>query len=213
MKKCSKCLINKDSSLFYKDKSKKDQLSSYCKECRIKSSNQNRLDNIEYKTEYLKQYYIYNKETIREKHKQYYLENQDYFNEINKNWYHSNKEHSRIYKRKYKKIRRLTDNLFRISENLRGRLRLAFKAKSWKKNTEFSKYIGCSKEELILHIEKQFQFGMSWNNYATHWQIDHIKNLASAVTEQELYKLSHYTNLQPLFIEEHKEKTKKELGL
>jgi hypothetical protein len=41
---------------------------------------------------------------------------------------------------------------------------------------------------------------MNWDNWSqSGWHIDHIIPLASAKSEDELYKLSHYTNLQPLW--------------
>lgn len=46
--------------------------------------------------------------------------------------------------------------------------------------------------------------GMSWNNWSkTGWHIDHIKPLASAEYSEDLIKLCHYTNLQPLWAEEN----------
>ena len=39
---------------------------------------------------------------------------------------------------------------------------------------------------------------MSWDNYGVVWDIDHIKPLSSAITEEDIINLNHYTNLQPL---------------
>jgi hypothetical protein len=39
---------------------------------------------------------------------------------------------------------------------------------------------------------------MSWDNQG-QWHIDHIIPLASAKSEEELYKLCHFTNLQPMW--------------
>jgi hypothetical protein len=41
------------------------------------------------------------------------------------------------------------------------------------------------------------------------WNIDHIIPISSAQTEEEIYKLNHYTNLQPLWWEENMAKGKK----
>ena len=46
---------------------------------------------------------------------------------------------------------------------------------------------------------------MSWNNYGLYngelnygWDIDHIMPLSSAKTQEDIIKLNHYSNLQPL---------------
>lgn len=51
---------------------------------------------------------------------------------------------------------------------------------------------------LKWHLENQFKTDMSWENYGK-WEIDHIVPLSSAKTEEELYSLCRYTNLQPLW--------------
>ena len=58
--------------------------------------------------------------------------------------------------------------------------------------------IGCSWEELVAHLESLFLEGMTWDN-RSEWHIDHRIPLASAETEEEIHKLCHYTNLQPLW--------------
>ena len=44
----------------------------------------------------------------------------------------------------------------------------------------------------------KFTTGMSWEN-RNEWHIDHKIPLSSAKTEEEIYELCHYTNLQPLW--------------
>jgi superfamily II helicase len=62
MKKCNKCLIEKELIEFYKDKSKKDGLKTICKECQKNYINLNK----EYILERGKKYYQNNKEKILE---------------------------------------------------------------------------------------------------------------------------------------------------
>lgn len=91
-----------------------------------------------------------------------------------------------------------TDKLFALKRNIRRRLLAALVAKEWKKTTHFSEYIGCTLEQLKAHIEIKFTEGMTWDNYG-EWELDHIYPLSLAKDEQEMYKLCHYLNLQPLW--------------
>jgi hypothetical protein len=57
------------------------------------------------------------------------------------------------------------------------------------------------------YMEKQFQPGMSFDNYGFDgWHIDHIVPLATAKTEEQVAKLNHYTNLQPLWAKDNMSK-------
>jgi hypothetical protein len=76
-----------------------------------------------------------------------------------------------------------------------------------KKNKTFD-IVGCTPEFLKEHLETQFIDGMTWGN-RSKWHIDHIIPLSSAKTEDELYKLCHYTNLQPLWAEDNLKKSNK----
>jgi hypothetical protein len=54
---------------------------------------------------------------------------------------------------------------------------------------------------------------MNWENYGQFgWHVDHIIPLSSAKTEEEIYKLSHYTNLQPLWAQDNLKKGNKILN-
>ena len=77
-------------------------------------------------------------------------------------------------------------------------------------NNKTFEIVGCTPQELKDHLEKHFKEGMTWENYGLYgWHIDHIIPLASAETEEELLKLFHYTNLQPLWAEENLLKSNK----
>lgn len=52
---------------------------------------------------------------------------------------------------------------------------------------------------------------MSWSNYGTYWEIDHIKELweFDLSKRKQFLKAVNYKNLQPLTIPDHKKKTSK----
>ena len=85
---------------------------------------------------------------------------------------------------------------------LRRRMLHIFERKGWKKDIRTLEHIGCSPKELKEHLEKQFKGGMNWDNRG-EWHIDHIIPLSSAKTKEELIKLNHYSNLQPLWAKEN----------
>lgn len=134
--------------------------------------------------------YSKNKDTILEKAKEYYIENKEQI-----------KERVKLYKRN----RRQTDILFRLKTNIIKRTSTAFKTKGYTKRSRTYEILGCSYEEFKSYIEDQFESWMTWNNYGLYngtekygWDVDHIVPLSSAKTEEELYGLSKFTNLQPL---------------
>ena len=79
-----------------------------------------------------------------------------------------------------------------------------------KKNGSAVKDLGCSLEQLKRHLEDQFISGMVWENYGK-WHIDHIKPLVSfdLTDRKQLIDACHYTNLQPLWVEDNLRKGSK----
>ncbi len=120
----------------------------------------------------------------------------DYINA--KIYFFENIDRHRQVTREYRKNRRETDHHFKTLCNMRSRLYLAFKNKNWKKGSSTSKLLGGSVEEVVSHIEAKFKNGMSWENYGK-WHIDHIIPLSSAKTSDDMDKLCHFSNLQPLW--------------
>ena len=227
MKKCSKCKIEKELIDFNKNKSHKDGCQNHCKICIKEYKIQNKEINKEYKKQYYlknkeknkerdnersKQYYLKNKEIIKKKNqiktKQYYLNNSDTINENYRKWYIENKEKRIQYILQYQKKRRLNDNLFRLKCNIITSIGKSFRRKGYSKKSRTHQILGCTFEDFKEHLEKQFIEGMSWDNIGK-WHLDHIYPVSLAKDEEELIRLNHYTNFQPLWASDNFKKGNK----
>lgn len=192
---CSKCKIEKEISEFGKDKTRKGGLSYLCKDCLIIKSKNYRSKNRE---KVLQSYSLYRK-INKEKMKLSRLE-----------YIKRNKQKITDYRRYYSDKKRKESNLVRIMENVRRRTNHFFNYKNIRKKGSIFTILGCSLEELIFHLESKFVDGMCWDNHGRDgWHIDHIKPLSSANNEEEIYKLCHYTNLQPLWAKDNLSKGSK----
>lgn len=144
-----------------------------------------------------KQYYEANKN----KAKQYYEANKDRLKQQNKQYREANKDKIN----EYQKNRKLNDVLFKLSGNIRALINVSLKRSGYKKTSKTFLILGCTFEEFKTHLESKFEDWQNWDNYGLYngsanygWDIDHITPNSSAITEDELIKLNHYTNLKPL---------------
>jgi hypothetical protein len=144
-----------------------------------------------------KKYREENPEKVKQTQNKYKEKNKDILLLKSREWRKNNP--------KYASDRKKNDPIFKIAVNMRSRLRIFMKKNSEiKKTNKTFEYVGCSPEQLKEHIEKQFVNGMNWENYSLHgWHIDHIIPLSSAKTDEDVYKLCHYTNLQPLWAKDN----------
>lgn len=114
----------------------------------------------------------------------------------------------------YREGRRLYYNT-RYEENVEHKLGLVLRnrinslLKRNKKPGSAVRDLGCTLGELRAYLEAQFVEGMTWENWGTLWQVDHILPLGSfTLTEREQFLTAcHYTNLKPLLITDHQSKT------
>jgi hypothetical protein len=89
---------------------------------------------------------------------------------------------------------------------VRGMVTRMIRITGSKKTDRAQKYIGCTPQFLRGWLQAQFRDGMTWGNYGKVWVVDHVKPLAvwGLKDHPELvFEASHYTNLQPLFVEEN----------
>lgn len=180
---CGKCGVDKPILEYTHKSSSRDAHEGQCKDCRHT-----------YKKQYDAQ--PYNKT-----HKQH-TEHQRYL---------INKPRIGAQKRAYKYNRYHTDTNYRLAHVLRSRLRSAivggFKAGSAIRD------LGCTVDFCRKHLEFKFQLGWTWENYGEIWEIDHVVPLSffDLTDPEQLKRACHYTNLQPISLKEHIQKTTKDL--
>ena len=195
---CSLCKIEKDSSQFGKLSSSKDGLRNRCKICRKQEtstsqqkelaklrSNKWNSKNPNYSSNYAKS--ETGKEKRRRRFKKHYANNKEKF---------TNKQ----------RLKRQTDENFRLTSNLRSRIWNALNGVS--KSEKTKNLLGCTIEELWLHLESKFQNGMRRHNYG-EWHVDHIIPCCKfdMKNPEDQKKCFHYTNLQPLWATENLRKS------
>lgn len=109
---------------------------------------------------------------------------------------------------KLKKKRRKEDVVLRIIQTQKTRVRIVCNQKKLKKISTFNEIFGIDKNGFKTYLENLFYGGITWENYPDKiWEVDHITPLSTVETFEDVVKLCHYSNLQPLLIEDHKKKT------
>jgi hypothetical protein len=187
---CCTCKINKSLVNFNKNKNSEDGLQHQCKSCnkiyRENNKNKSRLDQ-----------------------KKWRDNNKERNEELKKGWLKKNIEKVRKNRNKRFNERYNTDPLEKLKKTIRVAFLRGIK-QGYKKTNKTENVLGCTWEEFKIHIEKQFKLGMTWENHAYEgWHIDHIIPISSAKSEEEVYRLSHYTNFQPLWCDENLTKSNK----
>lgn len=195
LKHCPKCDRDLPLNMFGKNKSKKDGLQNYCKECRHKEY----VDTKEKYDEYRKEYRKKDKDKKAEYQKKYRQENKEKILETKRKYRKKNRKIIAEKKRKYHQKRTKTDELYNFKNRIRHLVWQSFKRRKFEKKNLVVDIIGCTEKELKERLYKTF-----FDNYGYEYDgkedvhIDHIVPLAKADTEEEVKRLCHYTNLQLL---------------
>jgi len=152
--------------------------------------------------------------------KKYNEDNKDRIKAVNDEWVRNNPDKRRVSMLKFKKNnpervkdirnksarkRKLSEPLYKITCNIRSIISKLIRKGGYIKVSKTSEILGCSFDEFKTYIELQWEPWMNWGNYGLYsgeecygWDIDHIIPMATAITENEVIILNHYTNLQPL---------------
>ena len=225
-KVCIKCNIEKkiNSDNFHKEKRCKDGYRNVCRECinaRYRELNKIGSPRFERKKERMRQYMknkratdplFGKKERVRKK-----TERKDPLTkkQINRRKYERRKErmktdseyrekmNRKVYERRKRKMK--NDLVYRLKIKLRKKIRKSLTNNGYTKNSKTYDILGCSYKDFKIYIESQFENWMNWDNYGLYngkknygWDFDHIVPLSSAKCEEDIIKLNHHTNIQPL---------------
>ena len=183
LKWCNGCKEYKKYDHFAFCKSCPNNLRFYCLECGRK-------------------FYKDNKEKIKETQKKYVEKNRDIINKNKREYYQNNKYKRNEYIRKRKEKDYLFNIKTAISKNINSKLKRFLKGNKEKNTFEI---LGCTYEYFASYLESKFESWMTWENRGLYngelnygWDLDHIIPLDSAKNDEEVYKLNHYSNFQPL---------------
>lgn len=158
-KYCKFCDTWKSESEFYKNHNSKDGLGTRCKQC----SRQYDIENEEKLKQYRKE--RSNTEQYRQYQRKYREEHKDELKQKDKERRQRDidvlRERDKLRYEKDKLNRRLSNN---ICQSLKG----AKAGQHWKDLVPYTL------QQLKEHLESQFTPLMSWDNYGTYWEIDHI---------------------------------------
>lgn len=223
MKSCSQCKIECGLSNFNKDKSSNDGHRSNCKNCAREYREKNKDKQKEYRernkekySEKWKENYYTDKTTKKTKNSLYYENNKDKVKEKSKLYYSNNPDKKLIYQKEYQQNNKIKRNkylverrkngeMFRLITNIRNLILNSFYEIGYSKSSKTQEILGCSFEEFNIYLESKFVNWMNWKNRGLYngeinfgWDIDHIIPLSKAKNKEDLIRLNHYTNLQPL---------------
>lgn len=228
-KVCSKCGIEKEIIEFRTNLKCKYGVEGQCKSCYQKYLDATKEHRMQKDREYHQRsdikekqkirgkiYYEQNKEKLKEQVRENYYRNIDRYHKYDKQ--RSDTEERKQYRKEYNDKYR-AENIDRLRkcdierypkrrENLEYVLSSAISSGirrcigNIKANRHWEDLVNFNFEQLKEHLEKQFTSEMSWNNFGSYWEIDHIipRNLFNIKSaEDEQFKICwSLANLRPL---------------
>jgi len=160
-------------------------------------------------------YYLANRETINKKNAEYHRNHPEQRRETVKRniklhperrkiavrkYYLSHKEQVKEYYRKYIKRKRNANIAIYIGDLFANSIRDAIRDR--KNNRHWETLVGYTLQDLMRHLESQFDNKMNWDNYGSYWVIDHIKPRSlfhyETAEDPEFKKCWALGNLQPM---------------
>jgi hypothetical protein len=201
---CSICGDKKPVREFYIRKDSKDGYRSDCIECHLIQKKIYSTVNSQHKRDYMKQYRIDNPDVIKIWNENNPQHKRDYM----KQYRIDNPEKTKEHKSNNRKKRLKNDPQYKLKNNIRRLILLSFSKKGYSKKSKTNEILGIDYDGFMKHIESQFTQGMTWENRGL-WELDHKIPISLGKTEEEIIKLNHYSNFQPLWREDNQKKSNK----
>ena len=191
-KTCKCCGVSKEISLFNKKRANKDGLQPYCKDCNKAQS---------------KAHQQANKEEINAQRRADYQANPEKAKARSKAYREANPEKKKASRKAYNEAHK-DDPSFIVMKNQSPRISIALNGI---KLAAPAKELVGGWNELVAHLESQFEDWMTWDNYGPEWHIDHIKPCASFDFNdpEQQHECFHWTNTRPLRASENLSKGSK----
>ena len=186
-KRCSKCGKTRPVSEFGNKARTKDGRQHWCKICAYAGTAAWKDLNRERATAGVRAWTVANRERKRAADKTYRAANQD-----------------------RRRRRYAEDPVYAMVARHRSRVMKALRKAKVGKPARAIALLGCTDQEFVAHLEKQFLPGMSWAN-RSEWHVDHIRPIISfdLRDESQVSQAFHYTNCQPLWAQDNQIKSAK----
>lgn len=180
MKHCPRCHSSKPATpeFYHRNRARHDGLAAQCKECF------SAIDSKRYAANPLKKKVLSHS---------WYSSNKQRKAAVGKLWSEKNIDRKREIVRNCLARRRKIDPTFRLGEAVAIQVRRhAQRVGSWRG------IVGYSLETLCAHLEARFTPDMTWENYGSFWQIDHIRPVSDFDLPREIIECWELRNLRPL---------------
>lgn len=201
---CPKCQEEKNHTEEFFNKNKvggKIYLEKTCKKCRYKRNNERRIERYYSDPEFRRRILI---STEKSRQKSQANRNETWRNrmEATRRWKERNPDKVKAMNKR-RNDKRWKDPTYKISKIMSNKVNSLIKDKN---NSRLFDLLDYSLEDLMSHLESQFQDGMAWSNHG-EWHIDHIRPVCSfnftSKNDKEFKECWALSNLQPLWAKDN----------
>lgn len=123
---------------------------------------------------------------------------------LSNQWQKQNRRSINEQRKGYWAKRYQTDPQYKMKSKIRAATSTAVKNNDDRKQVRF---IGCTAFEFNAYLLSQFTGDMSFDNYGSVWELDHIIELSKfdLTDPAQITIAAHYSNIRPLLIEQNRQ--------